>query len=113
MTLDTSTHKYQTIPCEAWTPNDWADWWRFEIGVNIIPADVGHTDKNKRKPLGLELCNYDWLQWKTKPIPIELHESWKKDGYFNKGLAVICGKTFHRYFDYYLNGIDCVDDFTH
>ncbi|MDN5847029.1 MAG: hypothetical protein L0H53_12230 [Candidatus Nitrosocosmicus sp.] len=40
-----------------WTVNDWADFWRYDIGLNVIPADSrkkGHTSSGligKTKPL--------------------------------------------------------------
>lgn len=69
--------------------NAWADWWRYYIGVNIIPAD----GKNKRT----------WIKWKDdpkinmqyEPIPLEMHEEWKKTQAFKNGMAVICGKVYH------------------
>lgn len=79
------------------TANDYADLYRNYHGVNVLPADVSNADSEKRrKPLGLELCGHTWKQWKTEPIPIELHNQWKELGYFEKGIAIICGKVMHR-----------------
>ena len=37
--------------------NEWADFWRNKIGLNVLPAD----SKNKR--------TYEkWSQWQDKPI---------------------------------------------
>ena len=47
--------------------NDSADFWHYQIGVNVIPADT----KNK------QTCE-NWSQWQDKPIPDELHEESKK-----------------------------------
>ena len=69
--------------------NKWADFWRYQIGVNVIPADaVKRTTyvKWKDDPRG---------NWQIQPIPKEMHDEWKKTGAFEKGMAVICGKVFH------------------
>ena len=61
--------------------NKWADFWHFHIGLNVIPADT----ENK--------TTYEnWLQWQDKPISDELHEERKKNGEYNKGIALIPGK---------------------
>jgi hypothetical protein len=67
------------------TINESADFWRYDIGVNIIPADT----VNKR-PI---VC---WSEWQDKPIPEELHNRWKAEGAFSKGIAIIPGKVWHR-----------------
>jgi len=63
--------------------NDYADFWRYQIGVNVIPADT----KNK-KPL------VTWLEHQDKPITTFQHNQWKADNTFSwdgyhsrKGLA--------------------------
>jgi P4 family phage/plasmid primase-like protien len=61
--------------------NDWADFWYYDIGVNVIPADT----KNKQ-------TGYNWLQCQEKAIPDEIHEQRKKNGEYNKGIAIIPGK---------------------
>ena len=79
------------------TINDWADFWRYDIGVNVIPADT------KRK-----VTYESWAEWQDKPIPDELHSEWKSSGAFDKGLAVILGKVWHYPLkkELYLIGID-------
>ena len=62
-----------------------ADYWRYDIGINVIPADT----KNK-KPLAA------WSEWQDKPIPEELHNKWKSDGSFSKGIAIIPGNVCNR-----------------
>jgi hypothetical protein len=69
---------------ELKTFNDWADFWRYNIGVNLIPA-------NTRKKETYE----SWKEWQDKPIPQELHDEWKTSGAFDRGMAVILGKTWH------------------
>lgn len=66
------------------TINDWADFWRYQIGVNVIPA-------NTRKKETYE----SWKEWQDKPISEDLHNEWKKSGVFNNGLAIILGKVHH------------------
>ena len=77
--------------------NEWADFWRYRIGVNIIPAD----SRNKR-PIVL------WKEFQDKPIPKEIHNQWKNEGLFDSGIAIILGRVWHRIDrqDYYFNCID-------
>ena len=77
--------------------NGWADFWRNDIGANVIPA-------NTRKKETYE----SWKQWQDEPIPLEVHEQWKTSGAFNNGIAVILGKVWHHVMkkDLYLIGID-------
>ena len=82
--------------------NMWADFWRNNIGVNVIPA----VSMNK-KPL------VSWKEdtrgnWQIDPIPQEIHNEWKSSGMFKSGMAVICGKVFRgENKDMYLCAIDC------
>jgi hypothetical protein len=77
--------------------NIWADFWRYNIGVNVIPSDT----KNK-KPV------VPWFGWQSKAIPESLHRQWKTEGLFSDGIAVILGKVWHRQdlANYYLVGVD-------
>jgi len=79
------------------SPNDFADFWRNQIGVNVIPA-VTKTKIPKVK----------WAEWQDKPIPQELHDEWKSKNMFDDGLAVICGQVFHNaeHKGKWLNGTD-------
>ena len=43
--------------------NKWADYWRYDIGVNVVPADT------KNKTIWIT-----WSEWQDKPIPEELHK---------------------------------------
>ena len=80
------------------TPNEWADFWRYVIGVNVIPA-VNLTKTPK----------VTWKEYQDAPIPQELHDEWKSKGMFDDGLASIMGKVFHNESlkDYWLNMVDC------
>jgi len=80
------------------TPNEYADFWRYEVGVNVIPA-------NSKQKIPLT----KWTEYQNNPIPKEIHDEWKKENKFNQGLAVICGQVFHNdeHKGKWLNGIDC------
>ena len=80
------------------TINDWADFWRNDIGVNVIPA-------NTRKKETYE----SWKEWQDNPVPDELHKEWKTSGAFDNGIAIILGKVHHnkQKEGLYLIGIDC------
>jgi hypothetical protein len=78
------------LTAESFDPNGWADFWRYKIGVNVIPA-VGWD----KKPI------VDWSQdprgnWQNEPIPESLHNEWKSKNMFDKGMAIITGKVSHR-----------------
>jgi len=75
--------------------NEWADYWRNDIGVNVIPA-VSATKKPK----------VEWKYWQTNAVPDSVHEEWKTKGMFEDGMAVICGRCWHRDEDLWLNMID-------
>lgn len=77
--------------------NDCGDYWRNKKGVNVIPADT----KNKTPSV-------QWSEWQNKPIPQELHDKWKSENAFSKGMAIMPGKVWHRQDkkDYYLIAID-------
>ncbi len=65
--------------------NGWADFWRYAIGINVIPAD---TEKKRTYE--------NWKDWQEKPITDETHNSWKSENAFSRGMAVILGEVFHR-----------------
>jgi putative DNA primase/helicase len=65
--------------------NAYADYWRYYVGVNIIPAySIG------KKP------SVEWKEYQNVPIPESIHEKWKKEGRFIAGSALIMGKIWHR-----------------
>ncbi len=85
------------------TVNRWADFWRYNIGVNVIPAD-----SVSKKPI------VSWQKdprgnWQLEPIPKEIHDEWKTKGSFKSGMAIICGKIHHNEEkkNLYLCAIDC------
>jgi hypothetical protein len=65
--------------------NAWSDFWRYVIGVNVIPADT-RAKKTHIK----------WSGYQNNPISEEQHNQWKMEGAFLKGMAVIAGKVWHR-----------------
>ena len=75
----------------------WADFWRYMIGVNVIPVDT----RNKRPIV-------KWQEYQDAPVPEKQHQEWKSDGMFAKGMAIVLGKVWHRAdkIGFYLAGID-------
>ena len=62
--------------------NEWADFWRYQIGVNVLPA-------KRKRPL------VQWKQWQNKPMPEDMHNQWKKQGAFAEGISIVPGKVWH------------------
>lgn len=85
------------IPNSDSSSNKWADFWRYEIGLNVIPADT----KNKR-------IYEKWLVWQDEGVSEEQHNEWKERNAFANGMAIIVGKVLHRpdLDDYHLCFID-------
>ncbi|HET9806775.1 MAG TPA: bifunctional DNA primase/polymerase, partial [Nitrososphaeraceae archaeon] len=74
----------------------WADFWHYEIGPNVIPANT----KEKNTFVG-------WSEYQEKSISDEVHESRKQSGYYNNGLAIMTGKLWRGpYAGKYLVAID-------
>ena len=90
-----TTQEQEATPLDEY--NGWADYWRYNIGVNVIPADT-----TNKKPL------VRWSEWQDNPIPLELHNKWKSENAFYKGMAITLGRVWHRpdKKGYYLVGID-------
>jgi hypothetical protein len=78
--------------------NDAADFWCYEIGVNVIPADTRN-----------EVTSIRWAEYQHSPISEEQHNKWKADNAFNKGIAIILGRIWHnrQKSNLYINAIDC------
>jgi len=64
--------------------NEWADFWRYQIGVNAIPADT----RNK-------IPTENWKQYQSGPILEVQHNKWKQENAFKDGMAIIAGKVWH------------------
>ncbi|MGD9673728.1 MAG: hypothetical protein AB7U98_09645 [Candidatus Nitrosocosmicus sp.] len=77
--------------------NGWADFWRYEKGLNIFPADT----RNKK-------TYEEWSKWQNEPISDKQHEEWKKNDSFANGMAIMAGNVWHRLDldDYHLCFID-------
>jgi len=77
--------------------NNSADFWRYEIGVNVIPANT----RNKTTWV-------IWIDYQDSPISETQHNLWKKQGAFNDGIALIPGKIWHntQRKEYYLVFVD-------
>lgn len=64
--------------------NGWADYWRYRIGVYIIPADT----RNK--------VNYQsWSEYQNMPIPDKPYNDWKETAAFSGGIADIPCRVWH------------------
>jgi hypothetical protein len=51
-----------TEEASTWTPNQWADFWRYQIGVNVMPTNT--KDKKPLKGLSWESFLQRWkLKW--------------------------------------------------
>ena len=76
--------------------NDWSDFWFYDIGANVIPANT----KEKH-------TSVFWSEYQNKSISDEVHETRKKNGDYNKGIAIIPGKMWRGpYASKYLVAID-------
>lgn len=64
--------------------NEWANFWRNEIGVNVLPADT----RNK-KPI------VPWKRFEKNDVTEELHQQWLDNHLFEKGIAILCGPVRH------------------
>ena len=60
-----------------------ADFWHYEIGANVIPAN------SKSKSTIIK-----WSIFQDNPIPNNQHEEWKNNGSFHNGIAVITGRLY-------------------
>src|SRR5215469_831805 len=85
MTTPITTQTHPTPPAPE-DYNGWADFWRYDIGINVIPWNKGEGRSNK----------VSWHEWQDKPIPQELHDQWKRDDIFKDGIARIPGICWHK-----------------
>jgi hypothetical protein len=74
----------EEVTTPTWTLDQWADFWRYSIGVNVLSAN-----SKKKSP------TVYWKEWQDKPIPEEIHNQWKGQGKFSTGIAIIPGKVWH------------------
>ncbi len=84
------------IEMASLTINDWADFWRNEIGVNVFPIEF-----RKKKTY------VKWSEFEEKQVPEDQHNKWKEDESFNNGIAIMAGKIWRgKYKEKYLACID-------
>lgn len=77
--------------------NQAADFWRYTIGVNAMPADT------REKTVYI-----NWSPWQNQPVSEEQHKEWKNNKSFDEGLAMIPGRIWRGpYEGQYLVAIDC------
>jgi hypothetical protein len=67
------------------TMNDWADFWRYQIGVNVIPAN---TQEKK--------TSISWKRFQNSPVSEEQFKQWKLVDAYRDGMALVVGKVWHR-----------------
>lgn len=88
------------------TPNEGADYWYYEIGVNVIPVDSSlknEDDPEKKKGF----CKIAWTKYQTQKLDEENFKTWKEQGLFEKGITIIGGYVWRGNFKgYYLCMID-------
>ena len=60
---------------------DELDFWFYQIGMNVLTVDTANKTYIE-----------DWSEYQNKPIPPELFEQKKKNGVYEKGIAIIPGK---------------------
>ncbi|WP_186434034.1 phage/plasmid primase, P4 family [Candidatus Nitrosocosmicus arcticus] len=76
--------------------NEWADYWFYVFGVNVIPAD----SQNKTPLIA-------WKDFQDKPVPEEQYKEWRDQKKFDKGISIIAGKIWRGiYKEKYLACID-------
>jgi hypothetical protein len=72
---------FPTPPLEDF--NKWADFWYYEKGVNVIPADTMHKK-----------TYVQWKRYQTTEVSEEQLAAWKAENAFKDGLAIIPGKVW-------------------
>ncbi|HEX9319305.1 MAG TPA: hypothetical protein VF884_10250 [Nitrososphaeraceae archaeon] len=80
------------------TANEYADYYRNELGLNVIPANT------KEKTTALNT----WEIFQHRPISLQVHDKWKNDNSFDQGIAMVMGKVSHHVYkkDLQFIGID-------
>ncbi len=68
----------------TYNKDGWTDFWRYEIGVNVIQADTRS-----------KTTNIQWSKYQFESVPEEEYEERKGNGDFDNGTAIILGK-IHR-----------------
>ena len=79
-----SNYPKNTVSYKGKSFEEWADYYRYEVGLNVISAQTKFKDTKTK-----------WKEWQDKPIPEELHKQWKNQGDFRRGMAIMPGKVWH------------------
>lgn len=97
----------QGIPIEKWSANDFADLYRYDWGINCVPSNGCQLYKGENVPPNHR--PEAWKEWQDKPIPLEIHDKWKKENKFDQGIMRITGPVWHNESlkDYIYASIDC------
>src|SRR5437867_2965106 len=90
------------------TTNEYADYYRNELGVNCVYANT----RNK-------ITDVPWEEMQGRPISLTLHDKWKNDNKFEQqGIGIVLGKVFHnnskktlQFICIDLDGQDAIDKF--
>lgn len=75
------------IPNRDSSFNEWADFWRYECGLNVFGVDTRSKGKG-----GCE----KWSLWQDKGISDGEHEDKRRRNAFANGMALMAGKVWHR-----------------
>ena len=70
--------------------NDGANFWYYEIGVNIIPVNSklkNEKDPDKKKGF----CKISWSKYETEELDEKTFKQWKEQALFGQGIAIIGG----------------------
>ncbi len=88
------------------TPNEGADFWYYDVGVNVIPVDSQLKNENnpeKKK----EFCKISWTKYQTEELDQDTFKNWKEQGLFEHGIAIIGGYVWRGQFKgFYLCMVD-------
>lgn len=110
--MDGIVYPFQEKKIEDWINNDYADFWYYEIGANVFPANGA-----EKKPFyTTKTGNQEWIKWaksgyQNKSIDENTFNEWKRVDAFKDGMALVCGIMFRGdNKGKWLNVIDCDND---
>ena len=88
------------------TPNEGADFWYYDVGVNVIPVNSklkNEKDLEKKK----EFCKVSWSKYQKEELDEGTFKKWKEQGLFEHGIAIIGGYVWRGQFKgFYLCMVD-------